>query len=365
MQTITIPITIPGEMPYEVHIGSGLLPHLGQTMRACAPVANAPHVFILTDSNVGPLYLDTVCTSLEQAGYPTSTYTVQAGEQAKSIQEATRIWNEMAACGLTRNSCVLALGGGVVGDLAGFSASTFMRGVAVVQVPTTLLSMVDSSVGGKTAINLEAGKNMVGTFCQPALVCADIATLETLDQREWACGLGEVAKSAIIDSPEFFTWLQDHAIQANKRNPETVADLVKRCVTFKARVVTEDKAETKGVRECLNYGHTLAHAIELIAGYGTFSHGEAVVEGMRFAALLASQLNLCQGDFQAQQTALFDSLGLAPLAWQAEPDAIVQAMLHDKKTRGQDIRFVFAAAPGQWNIQTVSYDSLTTALASR
>lgn len=166
--------------------------------------------------------------------------------------------------------------------------------IRAIQVPTTLLSMVDSSVGGKTAVNLEAGKNLVGTFCQPALVCADIATLATLDEREWTCGLAEAAKSAIIGSDDFFFWMVEHASGVFARQEELVAELIKRCIVFKAGVVAQDKTESQGVRECLNYGHTLAHAIETLAGYGTYSHGAAVAEGMRFAAFLSQGLVGCE-----------------------------------------------------------------------
>ena len=243
-----------------------------------------------------------------------------------------------------------ALGGGVVGDLAGFTGSTFMRGLRIVQVPTTLLSMVDSSVGGKTAINLESGKNLVGTFCQPSLVCADVATLATLPEREWACGCGEIAKSAVIDSEDFFFWLYSHTDQLAAREPETVKEAVQRCIVFKASVVARDQEETKGVRECLNYGHTLAHAIETEAGYGVYSHGHAVAQGMRFASRLAVAHLGASMEFVQTQDALLDALGLPGLRLKAEPERLLHLMKGDKKVRSGKLRFVLPCACGEWEV---------------
>lgn len=245
-----------------MRIAAGAIEGLGAALRA---LDENPQALIITDATVAPYYLKPVKASLEAASYRTFVLTVPAGEDAKSIECAAEIWNAMADCKLNRDSLIIALGGGVVGDLAGFTGSTFMRGLPVVQVPTTLLSMVDSSVGGKTAINLEAGKNLVGTFCQPLLVCADLATLATLPEREWACGCAEIAKSAVIDSDEFFFWLCDNAGALAARDMSITQEAVVRSVVFKAQVVAADEQETKGVRECLNYGHTLAHAIETCA----------------------------------------------------------------------------------------------------
>jgi 3-dehydroquinate synthase len=255
--------------------------------------------------------------------------------------------------GFDRTDCVVAVGGGVVGDLAGFVASTYMRGIRVVQVPTTLLSMVDSSVGGKTAINLALGKNLVGTFWQPRYVCADIDTLATLDQREWACGCGEIAKSALIDSDEFFFWLVENASALAARDPQVTIEAVKRSVAFKARIVVQDKSESKGVRECLNYGHTLAHAIEKAAGYGTYSHGAAVAQGMRFAARLGAALKGTPVELVAAQDELLDTLGLPDLGFKAYPQQLPDLMMGDKKVRGGALRFVLPKDVGDWSVTPI------------
>ena len=188
-----------------------MLGGLGAHVAALPALASVRRALVVTDGNVAPLYAARTKESLAQAGFRVSDIVVPAGEESKSLEVAGEVWEAMAALALGRDSVVVALGGGVVGDLAGFAASTYMRGVPVVQVPTTLLAMVDSSVGGKTGVNLEAGKNLVGTFKQPAYVCADTATLATLDEREWACGCAEIAKSAVIDSDDFFFWLVDAA----------------------------------------------------------------------------------------------------------------------------------------------------------
>ncbi|MBQ9000780.1 MAG: 3-dehydroquinate synthase, partial [Eggerthellaceae bacterium] len=272
-------VQLPGERDYAVRIGGGVIATLGQNLREVEGLARARDALVITDANVAPLYLAQVKASLSQAGFKVADIAVPAGEDTKSIEVAAEIWQAMAELAFGRDCLVVALGGGVVGDLAGFVASTYMRGVRVVQVPTTLLAMVDSSVGGKTAVNLPQGKNLVGTFYQPSFVCADTDTLATLPEREWRCGCAEVAKSAVIDSDDFFFWLSDHAAELAERGAEVAAEAVKRCIVFKAGVVARDKTESAGVRECLNYGHTLGHAIESVAGYGVFSHGAAVAEG--------------------------------------------------------------------------------------
>lgn len=346
-------VNIPGEEAYDVRIGTGVLDALGARMRGVPSLEQAERVLVVTDENVAPLYRDRARESLAAAGFRVPDIVVPAGEDTKSVEVAGEIWEAMAHLSLGRDCAVVALGGGVVGDLAGFAASTYMRGVTLVQVPTTLLSMVDSSVGGKTAVNLSSGKNLVGTFWQPAYVCADTAVLATLPEREWACGCAEVAKSAVIDSDDFFFWLLGNADAMAQRDPAVVQQAIARCVVFKADVVSRDKAESCGVRECLNYGHTLAHAIEKLSGYGTFSHGAAVAEGMRFAARMAEVLLGTFSEFVETQGQLLDVLGLPPLTWRAPASDMLAAMKHDKKTRGGAIRFVLPRDVGDWVVQPV------------
>lgn len=353
MPATKVVVNIPGEAPYDIRIGEGLIEGLGDYLKGLSNIAVAPQLLVITDSNVAPLYLASAKESLKRAGFRVSDITVEAGEESKSVAVASEIWEAMAGLGLTRDCAVVALGGGVVGDLAGFVGSTYMRGIPIVQVPTTLLAMVDSSVGGKTGVNLEAGKNLVGTFTQPVYVCACTTTLVTLPEREWACGCAEVAKSAVIDSDDFFFWLLAHAEPLQQRDPATVAEAIARCVTFKANVVAQDKTESAGIRECLNYGHTLGHAIETLAGYGVYSHGAAVAEGMRFAARLGESLVGTSAEFVRTQDELLDSLGLPALEWRAPASDMLEAMQRDKKARAGAVRFVLPRDVGDWVLATV------------
>lgn len=353
MSAIKVVVDIPGETSYDVRISAGALDVLGQSVRSTLAGAQASRVVVITDEKVAAYCGKRAKASLVQAGYRVSEIAVAPGEASKSVEVAAEIWEAMARLSLGRDSVVVALGGGVVGDLAGFVAATYMRGVEVVQVPTTLLAMVDSSVGGKTAINLAAGKNLVGTFKQPCLVCADSALLHTLDQREWVCGCAEIAKIATIDSDEFFFWLSDSAPSIANRDQECVEQAIARAVVAKAQVVAADATERSGIRECLNYGHTLGHAIESVAGYGRFSHGVAVAEGMRFAAQMASAILGTAPDMVSAQAHMLDMLGLGELAWSAQPDVLLDAMKRDKKVRHDAICFVLPRDVGVWELREV------------
>ncbi len=362
MPATRVSVAIPDESPYDVRIGAHVLDELGESLRAVPALARTRQLLVLTDSNVEPLYLGQAQQSLTAAGFTVDSITVPAGEGSKSLAVAGEVWEAMAQLGLGRDCAVVALGGGVVGDLAGFAGSTYMRGVAVVQAPTTLLAMVDSSVGGKTGVNLEAGKNLVGTFNQPVFVGASTAALATLPPREWACGCAEVAKSAVIDGDGFFFWLVDNAAALAAREEAVVAEAIARCVVFKAGVVASDKTESRGVRECLNYGHTLGHAIETLAGYGTFSHGAAVAEGMRFAARLGEQLAGTPAELVKAQDELLDALGCPALEWRAPAAAILDAMKRDKKARSGAVRFVLPRDVGDWEVVPVDDAVLLEAL---
>lgn len=362
MPATKIVVSIPGERTYDVRVGEGVLARLGASMRAVPELERADRALIITDSAVGPLFRDRAKAALRDAGFRTNDISVPSGEQSKSVEVAGEIWEAMADLALERDCVVVALGGGVVGDLAGFVAACYMRGVPVVQVPTTLLSMVDSSVGGKAGVNLAAGKNLVGAFKQPSFVCADTGLLSSLPDREWACGCGEIAKCSVIDSDEFFFWLSDHAGDLARREPAVTEEAIARSVVFKADVVAEDKTESRGVRECLNYGHTLGHAVEKLAGYGVFSHGAAVAEGMRFAARLGQKLIGTSADLVSAQDALLDELGLPALAWSAPPEDMLAAMKRDKKARHGVVRFVMPRDIGDWELREVGDDVILDAL---
>ena len=340
---------------YDVRIGSSFLENIGEASRS---LTSAQKALLLTDNNVAPLYLSRVKTSLAAAGYRVTEIIIPPGEDSKSLACAGEIWEAMAQGGFSRDSVVFALGGGVVGDIAGFVASTFMRGIDLIQIPSTLLAMVDSSVGGKTGVNLKAGKNLVGTFMQPLAVYAPIETLGSLSEENWACGCAEIAKSAVIDSDDFFFWLTDSSEALLMRDEASVVEAITRSVVFKANVVAADTTESKGIRECLNYGHTLGHAIETLAGYGRFSHGAAVAEGMRFAARLGVELLGAPFEVVHAQDELLDALGLPSLEWSADPKLILDVMLRDKKVREGNLRFVLVRDIGDWKVVEVENEKV-------
>jgi len=343
-----VEVKVPGGS-YEVVIGRGLLGEVGELVAAIAP---ARDLALVSDSVVSELFGVTVSTKLITAGYQVFPLTFEAGERSKSWGVAGELLEALAASGLDRSDVVVALGGGVVGDLVGFSAATYLRGVSFVQIPTTLLAQVDSSVGGKTGVDLRAGKNLAGAFKQPLLVIADTDTLLSLPESEWRSGLAEVAKSAVLDGEEFLGWLEEHAEAMLARDTDTVQEAVRRCVTFKSRVVSTDEKE-EGVRECLNYGHTLGHAIENVAGYGVIPHGLAVAEGMRFAVRLSVQVAGASRDLVERQDALLDALGLEALTSAWPVSELLTAMHSDKKARSGSVRFVLADSPGSWSCAAV------------
>lgn len=343
-------VCMPDGGAYEVRIGPGSQAGLG---RYLSDLGVTGRLVLISDSNVAPLYGAALRASLVEAGFAVTDLVVPAGEESKSVECAEQLCSAMASEGVTRGDTVLALGGGVVGDLAGFVSSVYMRGIDYVQVPTTLLAMVDSSVGGKTAVNLPEGKNLIGCFKRPVYVLADTASLATLPQDQWANGLAEATKSAVLCGGGFWEWLSSNLDAVAAHDDEAVRDLVVRCVTFKADVVARDETEVSGVRECLNYGHTLGHAIESCAGYGTFGHGVAVAEGMRFAARLAVEVLGCPVEFVLEQDAVLDRLGLPALSWGASADDMIDAMRRDKKVRDGELRFVLPRDVGDWEVVAV------------
>lgn len=359
MSPTTVDVGIAGQ-EYQVHIGRGLLEESGPRLR---DLSEARRIALVTDSEVAKLFGVRVSASLTRAGFGVTDIAVPAGESSKSWKTAGQLLEAFAQAGIGRGDLVVALGGGVVGDLAGFVAATYMRGVAFAQLPTTLLAMVDSSVGGKTGVDLEAGKNLAGAFKQPLVVLADTSTLDSLPDREWRSGLAEVAKSAVIDGEEFLAWLEKRAADIAAREPEAVAGTVRRCVEFKSRVVSGDEKE-EGPRECLNYGHTLAHAIEKLAGYGVVPHGLAVAEGMRFAARVAMDAGRADAGFVKRQDKLLSSLGLGPLDLHLRPAEVMEAMRGDKKSREGAIRMVLADAPGSWRCGPVADVTMNAHLAA-
>ncbi len=348
----TIHVRIVGGPPaadrsYDILIGPAASAAIGPALAA----AGATRAVVIADAAVVEPHAARVLAALAAAGIVAETIAVPSGESSKSIAEAGRLWEHFARHAVDRGTHVVAVGGGVVGDLAGFVAATFARGLPVWQVPTTLVAQVDSAIGGKTGINLEHGKNLVGAFWQPRGVFADTAALATLPDREYTSGLAEVLKYGVILDADFFAWLEAHAAAIRGREPEALLHIVERSAALKAHVVERDEHETSGLRAILNYGHTFAHAFETSAGYGTLLHGEAVALGMAAAARLAEATGRVDQAFVARQDALLRSLGLpvaaADLSWTLPPaDELLAIMGRDKKTVGGRLRFVLPSRIG-------------------
>jgi 3-dehydroquinate synthase len=333
-----------GQRSYQIHIGEGLLDRLG---RECANLKLEGRCAIISDENVAPKYGAKTVTALARAGFDPVLIRVPAGETAKSLKTVQSCYDQLAAHRLERGSFIVALGGGVVGDLAGFVAATYLRGVAFVQVPTTLLAQVDSSVGGKVGVNLRAGKNLVGAFYQPRLVLCDLKTLRTLPVREYRSGIAEVIKYGIIYDLALFTRLERRMPQLLKRDSKMLAGVVARCCEIKAEVVGQDETEG-GLRAILNFGHTVGHALEAISHYGKYLHGEAISIGQVAAARISTEMQgLPDTDFQ-RITKLFERARL-PSRIKFSPtqnSKILQAMTLDKKVSGGEVKFVLAKRIG-------------------
>lgn len=337
MKTLTV--ALPGR-EYDILIQRGLLDQAGQLCRAALP--RASRLFVVTDSTVGPLYLHRVIPPLEVAGFETAICEIPAGEASKCAGELTRLWERMMDFGLTRTDAVVALGGGVVGDLAGFAAATILRGVDFVQIPTTLLSQVDSSVGGKVAIDLQAGKNLAGAFWQPKLVLMDPDTLDTLPDATFADGMAEVIKYGCILDGAFFDLLA-----ARPSREEIMAEIehvLYTCCSLKRMVVEEDERDT-GKRMLLNFGHTLGHAYEKAGHYETWTHGQAVGAGMVKAAGLGETLGITPAGTADRIAALLAPLGL-PVDIPCTHEEYAAAIGLDKKGAGADISVILLEEMG-------------------
>ena len=349
---IGVPVPL-SRSPYRVVVGSGLLTESGcliareVTARRCA---------LVTDSNVAPLYAGTVQKSLEDSGFETVLITIPAGEASKSLSQTEKICDAMIAAGLDRSSLLVALGGGVIGDLAGFAASIYYRGIPFIQIPTTIVAQVDSSIGGKTGVNARGGKNLIGAFHQPSLVIADVDTLASLPPREFNEGFAEVIKHAAIRDPSMLDELYD------------LAPLVARNVGIKAAIVAEDEFETKGVRALLNFGHTIGHVIEAAAGYGAFLHGEAISLGL----VAACRLSVAKAGLpQSQCDRILAALQKYDLPLRLAPDipteSILEALRKDKKFHSGAVRFVLLRRLGDAFVsnEITEYDIITAIEALR
>jgi 3-dehydroquinate synthase len=351
-----------GPRSYDIEIGSGNLASVGQFVDTERDDA---HAVIVTDANVDELYAEPVAAALSDLGCEIDLLIVDAGEASKSIDTAIELWERMLDEGTDRHSTVVAVGGGVVGDLAGFVAATFARGIAFVQVPTTLLAQVDSSVVGKVGINLPSAKNMIGAFWQPRGVLIDVDVLATLPDREFRAGMAEVVKYGVIQDAEFFAYLEANVAKIKNRDGGVLTYIVERCCRLKADVVEQDEREETGVRAILNYGHTFCHALEAATGYGQLLHGEGVAIGMLCASRLAERMGRVDAQFTKRQYSLLQALGLPTAVPEVSHEDLVELMYHDKKVERGKLRFVLPSRMGHVEVvRGVSTEDILVALGA-
>lgn len=325
-----------GENSYDIVVERAVLASLGSRCRALGLKGIAA---VVSNPVVVALYGSVVCQSLKDAGYPVAIIEMPDGEEHKNSATLNRIYDEMLAAGVDRTSFVVALGGGVVGDLAGYAAATWMRGIPFIQVPTTLLSQVDSSVGGKTGIDHPNGKNLIGSFHQPRLVLIDVETLSTLDRRQFHAGLAEVIKYGVVVDGSFFEFVESNHEAIMALTPEILIDLIFRSCQLKARIVELDEKES-GLRAILNYGHTLGHAFESVSGYSSLVHGEAVAIGMVLAARVSLVENKCSIDELNRITSLIARCGLSTEVPSFDCKRLLGALYADKKAKEGKITFI-------------------------
>jgi 3-dehydroquinate synthase len=342
-----------GERGYDILIAQGLLARAGELIR---PLTSRPRVFVVADARVAQLHLATLTSGLEAAGISASVVEVPPGESSKRMAQLERVLDALIIAGAERDDLIIAFGGGVIGDLTGLAAGLLKRGARFVQIPTTLLAQVDSSVGGKTAINSDAGKNMIGLFHQPVLVLADLDVLDTLPERERAAGLAEVAKYALIDDPAFFDFLERNAAGLRAGEKATLAEAVRVSCAAKARIVALDETE-QAERALLNLGHTFGHALERANGFGSeLLHGEAVGAGMAMAFRYSVALGVCAGQDAVRAENLLKSLGLSTRIADLrggpyKADDLLAHMAHDKKAKHGKLTLILAHGIGGAYIQ--------------
>ncbi len=342
LREVAVPLS---PSPYSIFIGTDWWDRIGEVIRQTLPEMS--HAMLVYDSEVRSSWSDPLAQQLRGAGVRVDAVEVPSGESSKSPQRLEQLWEQMRADRTDRQSVVIAVGGGVVGDLAGFAAATFNRGLKFVQVPTTLLAQVDSSVGGKTGINLPDAKNVVGAFWQPSVVLIDTATLSTLPHRILHSGMAEVAKYGVIADADFFVWLEENAAALAAADAAALRHAIAVSCQTKADVVVADERETTGRRAILNYGHTFGHAIEATAGYWEFLHGEAIAIGMQMAAHLARDLGRVDDAFVRRQRDLLQQLQL-PVSWhEADPAMMLKAMQSDKKVAHGRLHFVLPTRIGE------------------
>ena len=344
-----------GARRYPIYVASAGLEGLGAAMGRHLPAGRCA---VVTNPVVGALYAQDALASLRGAGFEPVLLEIPDGEPHKHLDTYAGLVEALLDQGIDRKTPIVALGGGVTGDIVGFAASTVLRGVPFVQVPTTLLAMVDSSVGGKTGVNTAHGKNLVGAFYQPRMVYAAMAVLQTLDDAEWRCGLGEAIKHGVIRDASLFDWMVSHAERLNGREPEIVAEVVRRCCAIKADVVAADERES-GLRAILNFGHTVGHALETASGHGAIRHGEAVAIGMVAETCFAVDQDLgTDPTLPARLREGLNSLGLRSAAPEVSAERMLAAAQMDKKVEGQSVSLVVPVRLGEVRMCKLPIDTL-------
>lgn len=331
-----------GERSYPIVVGDALLDRAAGYISS---VARSRTILVVTNGTVGPLYLERLVTPLRGAGFTVQSCIIPDGEEFKTLKTMEQVLDAALAVPLDRNALFVALGGGVVGDITGFAAATYLRGVDFVQIPTTLLSQVDSSVGGKTGVNHPRGKNMIGAFHQPRLVLADVSTFSTLPERDFRSGIAEVVKYGAVLDADFFRFLEENRAPLLQRDPSVLCEVVLRCCAIKASVVEADEREG-GLRAVLNFGHTVGHALETMMGYGTITHGEGVSIGMVQAARLSLFLGGGTPDDLHRLVSLLSSFNLPVEMPIYDRKHLSEALLRDKKAREKGIQFVLLKGIG-------------------
>jgi 3-dehydroquinate synthase len=329
-----------GERSYPIHIGKGIL----QTLPKLLPKRRK--VFVLTDKNVAPLHLKKVSEYLLREGFRVHSFLIDADEEQKNIQTALKVYEAFVEAQLGRDSILLALGGGMVGDIAGFCAATYMRGIDYVQIPTTLLAQIDSAIGGKTAVNLPFAKNIIGCFHQPMMVLSDIELLRTLPERQIRNAMAEAVKYGVIKDEGLFLHLRMHAKELMALNEDVLLQTIRWCASIKAEIVSVDERERSGVRSILNFGHTIGHALEAALSYKGLLHGEAVSVGMCAASFIAERLGLCSLEDAESIRELLAKFSLPTHFSGVDPSSLYKKMLLDKKRRGEALVFILPTRVG-------------------
>jgi 3-dehydroquinate synthase len=355
MQTVKVDLK---DRSYNIHIENGLLNKTGDLI-STLPVRK--NIAIITNKTIAPLYLDIVKTKLKKTGFNVHVIILPDGEEHKNLNTITNIYNELIMMDFDRNSSIIALGGGVVGDMAGFAAATFFRGIPYIQIPTTLLSQVDSSVGGKTGVNLPGGKNLVGAFYQPKLVIIDPEVLKTLQITELRAGIAEVIKYGVILNNEFFKYLELNIDQAVKLDDETIAYIIKTSCSIKADITTQDEKE-KGIRSFLNFGHTIGHAVETLTNYNEFTHGEAVAIGMAAISKLSEFWRFTDIENSNRLIALLQKSGLPTELPAFSLNDYIDTMMKDKKRAEAGINMVLMKQIGEVFLKLKTADELSLAM---